>query len=132
MKEETFNQPNEELHLPNKEISQSHYSVPKGYFESLEGNIMQAIDREISQSIHTPPASLWTKIKPSLYLAATFVSVYLSFKLLAPSTNQDLAGTTAKVAQVETSDEDYKIYYESYASELASQEAAEELLALMQ
>lgn len=122
----------EGLQIPNKELSQSHYSVPEGYFDMLEDKIMLAIDQEIEHELPTPPVSLWTKLKPSLYLVATFVSVYFSFKLLVPSDTRGTIPAPNNIAQLEASDDDYNVYYESYASEVTLQEEGEELLALMQ
>lgn len=121
----------QELHLPNKEISNSHYSVPEGYFDALEQDIMQRIDNEIAQEEQRPALSLWTKLKPSLYLAATFASVYLSFRLLVPKPSQEQIPSHNSIAQIDTPDEDYQTYYESYANELSLQEESEEILALM-
>lgn len=122
-----------EAQLPKAEQSQAHYSVPEDYFEDLERNIMARIDAvqgDAEAAPPTPPVGLWTKVKPSLYLAATFVSIYLGFKLIAPETSSPEQPRPVASAY-DVSDEEYIQYYESYALEVETI-AQEQVLAQLQ
>ncbi|WP_329902977.1 hypothetical protein [Porphyromonas pogonae] len=62
--------------IQTKTDSSSHYSVPEGFFEELDNRIMSSIKQcdmysDIVKS--SPKVSFRTKVKPLLYMAASFL-----------------------------------------------------------
>lgn len=103
-----------------------HYRVPEGYMEGLSEHIMACIATEAACPVATPPVSWWTKLKPSLYLAASFVGIFLAFKgvmLLQPQT-----GEAEIIAESEMGDDAYFRYYEDYAGRIEGDVKGRELL----
>lgn len=102
----------------------SHFTLPKGYEERLSSLIMNRLPEEHPPFSISPRVSLWTKLKPSLYLAASFVGIFIAFKgiqYMKPEAN------TTSQAQEEIADEDYLRYYEDYATHLVGEETLREL-----
>lgn len=93
-----------------------HYRVPEGYMEGLSESIMARIAEQTVRPVAEPPVSWWVKAKPSLYLAASFVGIFLAFKgvmLLQPQPAE-----TEIIADVDDSDDAYLLYYEDYMGRL--------------
>lgn len=65
------------------------FNVPKGYFDTISNDIMMSLpEKEVKEPIKT---SLWTKMKPWVYMAAMFVGTFFFMQVLFNSTskNQD-------------------------------------------
>ncbi len=112
-----------ESYLPQN--STIHYSVPQGYFDGLNESIISKIEILEAQSsdsasslrgedvnIVTAP-SLYQRVKPTLFLAASFVSIFFSFKVLLFVKDYYIALNTK--SSTNTKDELYLNYYEDYA-----------------
>lgn len=118
---------NEEMKTWHTEQGKSaHFTMPEGYFESLNDRIMAGIDALPStEELEARPQkySWWTKAKPSLYLAASFVGLFFAFK--GVMMYQDYRA--AEVAQTEQQEDAYTRYYEDYAHRLVDNEVEHEL-----
>lgn len=53
------------------------FKVPDGYFANLTSEVMNRLPAEETNIIAESPVSMWTKVKPLLYLAAKFVGAAL-------------------------------------------------------
>lgn len=108
-----------------------HFGCPEGYPEGLTEAILASVkehSREQEQAIQ--PTTWWTKLKPSLYLAASFVGLFLAFKGLNALKDTLYAPSVDVAIQ---SDETYESYYEDYSARLWEQdwvEVADEDIAL--
>ena len=72
---------NKQTNLPTPAESRGHYSVPEGYFDSLEERIMAKIPEETPEEVaEAPRVSLWMRLRPIAYLAAMFVAMNLIFR----------------------------------------------------
>lgn len=64
---------------------QSGMTVPDGYFESfaasLEQNLPVRDEAENPEKILLPPPTLWTRVRPYVYLAAMFAGVWCMLKM---------------------------------------------------
>lgn len=49
------------------------FKVPDGYFANLTSEVMNRLPDEKTNTFAEAPVSMWTKVKPLLYLAAMFV-----------------------------------------------------------
>lgn len=112
--------------LAHGQESQKHYGVPEGYFDTLSERIMQAIPEEESAP-ELPQPTLWMRLKPIAYLAASFVGIYLGYQAmvhLAPEGS--LAPTASRTEQVdspaEINDDEYADYYMEYGQLVATQD----------
>ena len=110
---------NKQTNLPTPAESRGHYSVPEGYFDSLEERIMAKIPEETPEEVaEVPRISLWTRLRPIAYLAAMFVAMNLIFRAFAPKTAEDKSVATA---QTEVSSEDeYANYYADYGERMTA------------
>lgn len=114
--------------LPQGQDSQKHYSVPEGYFDTLSERIMQAIPGEECRTL--PQPTLWMRLKPIAYLAASFAGIYLGYQAmiaLAPKGSFASASTEQVQASVEISDEEYAEYYMEYGQLVAAQDDEQKL-----
>jgi len=104
---------NKQTNLPTPAESHGHYSVPEGYFDSLEERIMAKIPEETPEEVaEAPRISLWTRLRPIAYLAAMFVAMNLIFRAFAPKTAEDKSVATAVAG--------YDSYYNSLLSDLGT------------
>lgn len=88
----------------------AHYTTPEGYMQGLSRDILSQIERVESHQIMSPErVSLWLKLKPSLYLAASFVGLFLGFKVFFAWQGE---------IREEALEESYLSYYEDYAAQL--------------
>lgn len=118
---------NEEMKSWHTEEGKSaHFATPERYFEGLNDRIMAGIDAlPEAEILGTQPVQIswWTKAKPSLYLAASFVGLFFAFK--GVMMYQDYRA--AEVAQTEQQEDAYTRYYEDYANRLVDNEVEHEL-----
>lgn len=100
------------------EDKMKHYALPEGYLQNMQVQIMSNLNRE---HLHTSvkPTSWWLKLKPSLYLAASFIGLWIGFKGLMHFQNS-LHTQQDKMVDIEDS---YLRYYEDYAEMLLTEEA---------
>ena len=81
---------NKQTNLPTPAESRGHYSVPEGYFDSLEERIMAKIPEETPEEVaEAPPCQPMDAPAPLAYLAAMFVAMNLIFRAFAPKTAED-------------------------------------------
>lgn len=117
--------------LPQAEQSREHYGTPDGYFDTLSERIMASLPEDVEQP--EPPANWWVKVQPSLYLAACFVGLYLSFKAfdtyrskMAQSQEPQCVKVLAEACEEATEDE-YLAFYQDYSEGLMARQSAWEL-----
>lgn len=67
----------EEDTLLKKIGKENSFKVPDGYFANLTSEVMNRLPAEETNIIAESPVSMWTKVKPLLYLAAMFVGAAL-------------------------------------------------------
>lgn len=79
---------------------QNSFQVPEGYFESLTSEIMNKLpEKEKAASEPEASVTVWTKIKPLLYMAAMFVGAALIIRVGAY--NGDKATNEVAVTEVD-------------------------------
>ena len=107
------------------EESKKCYICPDGYLESLADTIIDRIPSEREDADRRLSPQLLEYLKPSLYLAASFLIMILSIKGLSLMKNK---GQDARVEQkIESQEDDYANYYEDYATRLVGNEAEHNL-----
>lgn len=102
--------------------SMGHYSVPPAYFECLSSSIMEQVDRAATSQDHKvveavalrKAPSLFVKLKPILFLAASFLTIFFSFKVML-FVRDYYIDLEAKAVTISPNDELYLKYYEDYA-----------------
>ena len=110
---------NKQTNLPTPAESRGHYSVPEGYFDSLEERIMAKIPEETPEEVaEAPRISLWMRLRPIAYLAAMFVSMNLIFRAFFPHSSQEKTAATAEVHA--TTEDDYATYYADYGERMTA------------
>ena len=71
------------------------FKVPDGYFANLTSEVMNRLPAEETNTIAESPVSMWTKVKPLLYLAAMFVGAALIIRSFSvdnkPAPSADMA-----------------------------------------
>ncbi len=63
------------------------FKVPDGYFANLTSEVMNRLPAEETNTIAESPVSMWTKVKPLLYLAAMFVGAALIIRSFSVDNN---------------------------------------------
>lgn len=107
------------------EDSKRCFSCPEGYLDGLVDDIMSRIPCEKEDVELRANPSWWVRLKPSLYLAASFLTLILGFqglRLLSDS-NEQVAVQHTKTLR----EEEYARYYEDYATRLVGNEAERNL-----
>lgn len=60
-------------------------TVPTGYFDSFAANMIQDLplrnEAENPQAVILPPPTLWSRIRPYVYLAAMFAGIWCMLKM---------------------------------------------------
>lgn len=106
--------------LGNPENSMMHYSVPDGYFEALEERIMEQIPKGVP-----PRITWWTRVKPIVYLAASFAGIYYGFQatnMLSSQLHISMSDGKTHADVLEANDIDRIEYYQDYRDALISEE----------
>lgn len=100
------------------------FKVPDGYFANLTSEVMNRLPDEETITFAESPVSMWTKVKPLLYLAAMFVGAALiirSFSVdnkLVPSADMAMGEEETEILSEEIIDytldramlDDYSLY----------------------
>lgn len=109
-----------------RERSTAQYYVNDGYFEELEHRIMQQIPE------HPPMqnVSWWIRLKPIVYLAASFAGIYYSFRIAHTlsselKTNEQVGHS--RTVEVELQDREYEEYYQDYLETIIVQDLEHDL-----
>ncbi len=109
----------EKLHR-SAEDSRKHFTIPEGYFESLEERIMAHIDAEpLPQEFVEEPKRnriIWQHLRPYLYLAASFVLTIGAFRGFQYVRSTYLATPEVEMKAQSTDLEDLQ-YYQMLAGE---------------
>lgn len=62
-------------------------TVPDGYFESFAAKLSEALpfreEAEMPANVIRPPHTLWTRIRPYVYLAAMFAGIWCMLKMFS-------------------------------------------------
>lgn len=98
----------------------NHFTVPENYFEKFNAEIMQKLpEKEFKPEVYNTNISLWTKVKPFLYMAAMFIGIALMFRMfnsILPESQED-ANIKLVNAQIEKTDEEQMDDYYNYMLE---------------
>ena len=118
----------EEPSIPNHpKDSTDPFRVPEGYFEGLTDRIMAALPEPSAEATQPPTVSLMDKVKPLLYLAASFLGMMLLFKGLSALRPADRAAertlfvqhaTTAYPTVLTDDEADFLDYLEAQYADL--------------
>ncbi|WP_297947277.1 hypothetical protein [uncultured Porphyromonas sp.] len=113
------------------EESRSHYTTPDGFFESLEDRIMARIDEEPAplEEQSTPPLGkrlIWQRLRPYIYLAASFVLTIGMFRGFRYIRSQQLSSSAVEQA-AKLEKEKATQYYELLAGEYTEESGEENL-----
>lgn len=82
------------------------FTVPEGYFENVTDSIMSALPEK--PAVVIPKVTLWTKVKPFMYFAASFAGIYFCISgglSLSKRISEDRAAKTAQSEETIYSDE---------------------------
>lgn len=71
----------EENALKEKIGKRNSFEVPQGYFENLTEKVMEVLPEKQSVVVSEEEVTIWTRVKPFLYLAAMFVGAALIIQL---------------------------------------------------
>jgi hypothetical protein len=105
------------------------FKVPEGYFESLTDSIVSNLPELIPEK--PVQISLWTRVKPFVYMAAMFAGIALTIKLFVeipkysninPYTSQGLDLSSS------TDIDDFYYYYENELAKIAYNDTLDDLV----
>ena len=93
------------------------FKVPEGYFERFSDDLMSKLPE---RTVEEPKViSLWGKLKPWTYVAATLVGIMLMLRIFSGSpeeVNTALNNTIDEIEVIQDSDlDDFYTYYEDQA-----------------
>lgn len=71
----------EEKALIEKIGKRNSFKVPDGYFENLTEKVMEVLPEKQPVVVSEEEVTIWTRVKPFLYLAAMFVGAALIIQL---------------------------------------------------
>lgn len=70
----------EEDNLLKKVGKEVPFKVPEGYFENLTSEVMNALP-EKKPVLEAEPSTMWTRMRPWLYMAAMFIGAFLIIRV---------------------------------------------------
>ena len=79
------------------------FKVPENYFAQVNEEIMNRLP-EKEAVVSTPTITMWSRVKPLLYMAAMFAGLYLCFNILTRNDNFNIGQTAQNQAFVESTD----------------------------
>lgn len=102
----------EEDNILRKVGKKNSFKVPEGYFENLTSEVMEKLpEKEVSAFDEVKQPTMWTKMKPMLYLAAMFIGAALIIRIASPTHRQpkivDEQLTATETAVPETVSDEY-------------------------
>lgn len=114
--------------LIDPQVSKDYYHTPEDYFKGLTDRIMGQIPETHEREL-LPQVSLWQKIKPALYLAASFLMIYLGMELTQivqsevaqPEPVMARGGQEADMHQC-INDSDYERFFQEYSQRIVSKD----------
>jgi hypothetical protein len=77
------------------------FKVPDGYFENLTSEVMNKLPEKEKVVFKEEPVSIWTRLKPLLYMAAMFVGAALIIRV-ASSDRKSVADIDVAATEIET------------------------------
>lgn len=83
------------------------FEVPENYFDEFSAKMMAQIEDEKVEEIESEVSS-WTKLKPYLYMAASFIILFLIARQVVPT--QEEQSIIAEETNIVVSD-DYDVLY---------------------
>ena len=94
----------EEDNLLKKVGTENPFRVPEGYFESFTSDLMSRLPEKEKTDVFREPTT-WEKVRPWLYMAAMFASIWLMVKVfVAPKAEK--AEVVAENTSVEVVEDD--------------------------
>lgn len=96
--------------------TENHFTVPENYFEKFNADIMDKLpEREFKAEVYNTDISLWTRIKPIVYMAAMFAGIALMFRMfnsmVSESTEEENNIKLVNAQTVKTEEEQMDNYY---------------------
>ena len=91
----------EEDTLLKKLGKENSFKVPEGYFENLTSEVMNKLPEKEKVVFKEEPVSIWTRLKPLLYMAAMFVGAALIIRV-ASSDRKSVADIDVAATEIET------------------------------
>ena len=80
---------------------ENSFKVPDGYFENLTSEVMNKLPEKEKVVFKEEPVSIWTRLKPLLYMAAMFVGAALIIRV-ASSDRKSVADIDVAATEIET------------------------------
>lgn len=77
------------------------FKVPGGYFENLTSEVMNKLPEKEKVVFKEEPVSIWTRLKPLLYMAAMFVGAALIIRV-ASLDRKSVADIDVAATEIET------------------------------
>lgn len=84
------------------------FDVPENYFDEFSAKMMAQIEEEEAK-VELPEISAWTRFKPYVYMAASFVALFLIARQVIP-TQEPQEQVIAEETNIIVSD-DYDVLY---------------------
>ena len=110
----------EEDNILKKVGTGNSFKVPEGYFENITSEIMGKLPEKEKVAVEVKETTMWTRMKPLLYLAAMFIGAALIIRVVSVNMDSDKGSNVAEteivtdqmidVAVDKTMMDDYSLY----------------------
>ncbi len=108
--------------LKKNKAKEEPYKVPEGYFEDFQARLNAKIDAIEAKN---KKSTLWIKIKPLLYVAASIIALYgITYVVVQPKINSEVEAQLAEAEAEAIENEQINDYY-TYSSNYYDVEYAE-------
>ena len=95
------------------------WKVPDGYFEAFPGKMLEKLP-EVPARPRPQPASVWTRVRPYLYLAAMFAGIWMMMKIFHDFTGDSRLNLDNPPENIAMIMEDETMFREMEASHAAN------------
>ena len=86
----------EEDNILKKVGTDNSFKVPEGYFENITSEIMGKLPEKEKVTVAVKEATMWTRMKPLLYLAAMFIGAALIIRVVSVNMDSNTEKSTAE------------------------------------
>ncbi len=86
---------------------QNSFQVPEGYFENLTSEVMSKLPQKEKLTFEVEAPTLWTRMKPLVYMAAMFVGAALIIRVAVSGPKEVSDEVALTETDVETVTDEY-------------------------
>jgi hypothetical protein len=94
------------------------FKTPEGYFEGLTAQIMSGLPEKAQEE--TNEVSMWTRVKPWVYMAAMFAGIFLMVKVFVGSPDKSYGASTLNLTSAAEIEDFYNYYEEQLENSIYS------------